>query len=138
MPKVILQVYPTLVPPDDMEARRPIGRDNDAYQAMLESLVELAVAAADHARAARRGPAVAPPHPPRGGDPPYGSVAQSKPGSAVELGDREVEVLGEVDEDLAARARAARLEEAEVLRGQARVQCQPHLHEPPAGCARCG
>ncbi len=47
MPKVILQVYPTLGPPEEMEAKRPIGRDNDAYQAMLDSLVELAKAADD-------------------------------------------------------------------------------------------
>jgi hypothetical protein len=46
-PKVILQVYPTLGPPEEMEARRPIGRDNDAYQEMLEGLVELAKAADD-------------------------------------------------------------------------------------------
>src|SRR5215207_3028238 len=52
---------------------------------------------------------------------------------AVALGDREVEVLGEVDEELAARARAARLDEAEVLRGEVRVQCQLHLREPPLG-----
>ena len=47
MPKVILQVYPTLGPPEEMEARRPIGRDNDAYQDMLDGLVELAKAADD-------------------------------------------------------------------------------------------
>jgi alkanesulfonate monooxygenase SsuD/methylene tetrahydromethanopterin reductase-like flavin-dependent oxidoreductase (luciferase family) len=45
VPKVILQVYPTLGPPEEMERRRPIGRDNDAYQACLDSLVELAKAA---------------------------------------------------------------------------------------------
>ncbi|MEA2384396.1 MAG: hypothetical protein QOH72_4367 [Solirubrobacteraceae bacterium] len=47
MPKVILQVYPTLGAEDEMEARRPIGRDNDAYQRMLDSLVELVKAADD-------------------------------------------------------------------------------------------
>ena len=52
---------------------------------------------------------------------------------AVALGDRQVEVLGEVDEELAARARAARLDEAQVLGGQVRVQRQLHLREPPLG-----
>jgi alkanesulfonate monooxygenase SsuD/methylene tetrahydromethanopterin reductase-like flavin-dependent oxidoreductase (luciferase family) len=47
VPRVILQVYPTLGAPDQMAARRPIGRDNDAYQAMLDSLVELATVADD-------------------------------------------------------------------------------------------
>jgi hypothetical protein len=42
------------------------------------------------------------------------------------LGDRQVEVLGEGDEELAARARAARLDEAEVLGGELRVQRQLH------------
>ena len=52
---------------------------------------------------------------------------------AVALGDRQVEVLGEVDEELATRARAARLDEAEVLGGEVRVQRQLHLREPPLG-----
>jgi alkanesulfonate monooxygenase SsuD/methylene tetrahydromethanopterin reductase-like flavin-dependent oxidoreductase (luciferase family) len=47
MPKVILQVYPSLGGPDEMAARRPIGRDNEAYQRTLDSLVELAQAADD-------------------------------------------------------------------------------------------
>ncbi|MGY1662255.1 LLM class flavin-dependent oxidoreductase [Geodermatophilus sp. SYSU D00705] len=47
MPDVILQVYPTLGDEQEMAARRPIGRDNDAYQRMLESLVELVKAADD-------------------------------------------------------------------------------------------
>jgi len=41
---------------------------------------------------------------------------------AVALGDREVEVLGEVDEELAARARAACLDEAQMLGGKVRDQ----------------
>jgi alkanesulfonate monooxygenase SsuD/methylene tetrahydromethanopterin reductase-like flavin-dependent oxidoreductase (luciferase family) len=45
VPKVILQVYPSLGAEAEMEARRPIGRDNDAYQNMLEALVELCKAA---------------------------------------------------------------------------------------------
>jgi hypothetical protein len=49
----------------------------------------------------------------------------------VTLGDRQVEALGEVDEELAARARAARLDEAEVLGGEVRVQRQLHLRQSP-------
>jgi alkanesulfonate monooxygenase SsuD/methylene tetrahydromethanopterin reductase-like flavin-dependent oxidoreductase (luciferase family) len=45
VPDVILQVYPSLGSPAEMERRRPIGRDNDAYQEMLEGLVEVAKAA---------------------------------------------------------------------------------------------
>jgi hypothetical protein len=41
MTEVILQVYPSLGAEDDMAARRPIGRDNEAYQRMLISLGEL-------------------------------------------------------------------------------------------------
>lgn len=41
MTKVILQVYPTLGAEDKMKELRPIGRNNQAYQDMLESLVEL-------------------------------------------------------------------------------------------------
>src|SRR5215203_675440 len=52
---------------------------------------------------------------------------------AVALGDRQVEMLGEVDEELAARARAARLDEAQVLGGEVRVQRQLHLRGPPLG-----
>ena len=52
---------------------------------------------------------------------------------AVPLGDREVEVLREVDEELAARARTTRLDEADVLRGEVRVQRQLHLRQPPLG-----
>jgi hypothetical protein len=40
MTKVILQVYPTLGDTTEMARRRPIGRNNEAYQNMLESLVE--------------------------------------------------------------------------------------------------
>jgi alkanesulfonate monooxygenase SsuD/methylene tetrahydromethanopterin reductase-like flavin-dependent oxidoreductase (luciferase family) len=47
MPEVILQVYPTLGPEAEMEARRPIGRDNDAYQSMIADLVDLVQAADD-------------------------------------------------------------------------------------------
>lgn len=47
MPKVILQVYPTLGNTDEMERLRPIGRNSDAYQNTLQSLVELAKAADD-------------------------------------------------------------------------------------------
>ncbi|MPZ22253.1 MAG: LLM class flavin-dependent oxidoreductase [Dehalococcoidia bacterium] len=43
--KVILQVYPTLGGPEEMERRRPIGRDREAYQNMIESLVECVQAA---------------------------------------------------------------------------------------------
>ena len=45
MTKVILQVYPTAGNVEQMAALRPIGRDAGAYQAMLESLVELVQAA---------------------------------------------------------------------------------------------
>jgi alkanesulfonate monooxygenase SsuD/methylene tetrahydromethanopterin reductase-like flavin-dependent oxidoreductase (luciferase family) len=45
MPKVILQVYPSLGNAEAMEALRPIGRDNDAVQNMLAGLVEVAQAA---------------------------------------------------------------------------------------------
>jgi alkanesulfonate monooxygenase SsuD/methylene tetrahydromethanopterin reductase-like flavin-dependent oxidoreductase (luciferase family) len=45
MPKVMLQVYPTLGNPEEMERLRPIGRDNGAYQRTLDSLVELVQAA---------------------------------------------------------------------------------------------
>jgi alkanesulfonate monooxygenase SsuD/methylene tetrahydromethanopterin reductase-like flavin-dependent oxidoreductase (luciferase family) len=47
LPRIILQVYPSLGAEAEMEARRPIGRDNDAYQSMLEGLVELCRAADD-------------------------------------------------------------------------------------------
>lgn len=47
MTKVILQVYPTLGNPDEMARRRPIGRDNEAYENMLDGLVELVQAADD-------------------------------------------------------------------------------------------
>ena len=52
---------------------------------------------------------------------------------AVALGDRQVEVLCEVDEELAARAGPAGLDEAHVLGGQVGVQRQLHLREPPLG-----
>ena len=51
----------------------------------------------------------------------------------VALGDRQVEVLGEVHEELATRARAAGLDKAEVLGGEVRVQRQLQLREPPLG-----
>src|SRR5919205_3070061 len=47
MPDVILQVYPALGDEEEMRKRRPIGRDNEAYQRMLEGLVELVKAADD-------------------------------------------------------------------------------------------
>jgi alkanesulfonate monooxygenase SsuD/methylene tetrahydromethanopterin reductase-like flavin-dependent oxidoreductase (luciferase family) len=47
MPKIILQVYPSLGDTEEMKRRRPIGRDNEAYQNMLEGLVELVRAADD-------------------------------------------------------------------------------------------
>ena len=42
-------------------------------------------------------------------------------------------MLGEVDKELATRARATGLDEAEVLGGEVRVQRQLHLREPPLG-----
>lgn len=45
MPRVILQVYPTLGGPEEMARRRPIGRDPEAYQNLLESLKVLVQAA---------------------------------------------------------------------------------------------
>jgi alkanesulfonate monooxygenase SsuD/methylene tetrahydromethanopterin reductase-like flavin-dependent oxidoreductase (luciferase family) len=45
MPRVILQVYPSLGNADEMEKRRPIGRDNEAVQSMVENLIEVAQAA---------------------------------------------------------------------------------------------
>ncbi|MEA2227170.1 MAG: hypothetical protein QOF04_800, partial [Solirubrobacteraceae bacterium] len=47
MPDVILQVYPALGDEEQMRERRPIGRDNEAYQNMLEGLIELCQAADD-------------------------------------------------------------------------------------------
>ncbi len=47
MTEVILQVYPSLGDEEEMAARRPIGRDNQAYQRMLLGLVELVKAADD-------------------------------------------------------------------------------------------
>lgn len=47
MPKVMLQVYPSLGNTEAMERRRPIGRDNDAVQDMIHSLIEVAQAADD-------------------------------------------------------------------------------------------
>jgi alkanesulfonate monooxygenase SsuD/methylene tetrahydromethanopterin reductase-like flavin-dependent oxidoreductase (luciferase family) len=47
MTEVILQVYPTLGDEEEMGKRRPIGRDNEAYQNLLEGLVELCQAADD-------------------------------------------------------------------------------------------
>lgn len=41
MPEVILQVYPALGAIDEMAAKRPIGRNNEAYQNMLAGLIEL-------------------------------------------------------------------------------------------------
>jgi alkanesulfonate monooxygenase SsuD/methylene tetrahydromethanopterin reductase-like flavin-dependent oxidoreductase (luciferase family) len=45
--KVILQVYPSLGTEDKMKELRPIGRNNQAYQDMLSSLVDLVKAADD-------------------------------------------------------------------------------------------
>ncbi len=45
MPRVILQVYPSLGDTEEMARRRPIGRDNEAVQRSLESLVDVAQAA---------------------------------------------------------------------------------------------
>lgn len=45
MPKVILQVYPSMGDIDEMARRRPIGRDSEKYQQLLASLVELVQAA---------------------------------------------------------------------------------------------
>jgi alkanesulfonate monooxygenase SsuD/methylene tetrahydromethanopterin reductase-like flavin-dependent oxidoreductase (luciferase family) len=47
VPKIILQVYPSLGDPAAMLERRPIGRDNDAVQGMLDGLIEVARAADD-------------------------------------------------------------------------------------------
>ncbi|MCX6385553.1 MAG: LLM class flavin-dependent oxidoreductase [Solirubrobacterales bacterium] len=47
MPEVILQCYPALGAEAEMEALRPIGRNNDAYQNMLEGMIELCQAADD-------------------------------------------------------------------------------------------
>ena len=44
MPKVIVQVYPSLGPPEEMAHRRPIGRDNEAFQATVQSMKRLAIA----------------------------------------------------------------------------------------------
>lgn len=41
MVKPILQVYPTMGGPDEMEERRPIGRDREAYQNLLTNLEDL-------------------------------------------------------------------------------------------------
>jgi len=45
MPEVILQVYPALGAEAEMEAKRPIGRNNEAYQSMVEGMIELCQAA---------------------------------------------------------------------------------------------
>ena len=50
----------------------------------------------------------------------------------IALGDRQVEALGEMDQQLAARARAAGLDEAEVLGREARVERELELAEPAA------
>ena len=47
----------------------------------------------------------------------------------VALGDRQIEVLGQVDEELATRAGPAGLDEAQVLGRDVRVQGQPELAE---------
>jgi alkanesulfonate monooxygenase SsuD/methylene tetrahydromethanopterin reductase-like flavin-dependent oxidoreductase (luciferase family) len=47
MPRIILQVYPSLGDVDAMAERRPIGRDNEAVQRMLDGLIEVAQAADD-------------------------------------------------------------------------------------------
>src|ERR1044071_8785715 len=50
----------------------------------------------------------------------------------VALGDRKVELLREVDEELPARARAAGLDEAEMPRRYVRVERELELAEAPA------
>ena len=45
MPEVILQVYPALGAEAEMKAKRPIGRNNEAYQSMVEGMIELCQAA---------------------------------------------------------------------------------------------
>lgn len=47
MTKVIVQVYPTLGDKAAMAAMRPIGRNNNAYQSLLDDLLKLALAADD-------------------------------------------------------------------------------------------
>lgn len=47
MPHTILQVYPSLGDEEEMRKRRPIGRDNEAYQRMLDGLAGLCKAADD-------------------------------------------------------------------------------------------
>jgi hypothetical protein len=47
MTEVILQVSPSLGDEEEMAARRPIGRDNQAYQRMISGLMELVKAADD-------------------------------------------------------------------------------------------
>jgi hypothetical protein len=62
---------------------------------------------------------------------------------SVALGDRKIEVLGQVDEELATRARPAGLDEAQVLGRDVRVQGQLELAEaasraPEADQLACG
>jgi alkanesulfonate monooxygenase SsuD/methylene tetrahydromethanopterin reductase-like flavin-dependent oxidoreductase (luciferase family) len=47
VPRIILQVYPTLGNLDEMKRLRPIGRNIEAYQHMLEGLIEMCKAADD-------------------------------------------------------------------------------------------
>jgi alkanesulfonate monooxygenase SsuD/methylene tetrahydromethanopterin reductase-like flavin-dependent oxidoreductase (luciferase family) len=47
VPQIILQVYPTMGPIEDMQRLRPIGRNADRYQEMLASLIECCQAADD-------------------------------------------------------------------------------------------
>ena len=47
MPQIILQVYPTAGPLEEMARLRPIGRNADAYQSMLAGLIECSKAADD-------------------------------------------------------------------------------------------
>lgn len=44
MPKVIVQIYPSLGDRDAMRARRPIGRDPEAFHDVMQGLAEIAVA----------------------------------------------------------------------------------------------
>jgi hypothetical protein len=61
----------------------------------------------------------------------------------IALGDRQVEVLGQVDEELATRAGPARLDEAQVLGREVRVEGQLELTQaasraPEADQLACG
>jgi alkanesulfonate monooxygenase SsuD/methylene tetrahydromethanopterin reductase-like flavin-dependent oxidoreductase (luciferase family) len=44
MPKVIVQIYPTLGNEEEMARRRPIGRDSEAFHAVMRGMREIAMA----------------------------------------------------------------------------------------------